>query len=239
MRLKEKAKEVHLRLSRAFGEKLVLSGRSLVLELIHAILSQNTSRKNYNLAYERLVERFPTAAEIASADEREIEEAIRPGGLSRQKSAVIKSVLNQLEKIDKNYSIEFLKDLPVDSARAFLTSLGGVGPKTASVVLMFGAGKKVLPVDTHVLRTAKRIGLIGANVNTKRAERELEALFPPRLRPEVHLNLVRLGREICKARATLCEICPVNPCCDWYASSSLSKVHSQSKNWGESFRKFG
>ncbi len=218
-RLKEKAKEVHFRLRRAFGEKLELSGRSLALELVHAILSQNTSSKNYNLAYERLVEKFPTPREIAAAKKSDIEEAIRPGGLSRQKSAVIKSVMRQIGKIDKTYSLEFIKNYTTERARAFLTSLHGVGPKTASVVLMFGAGRGVLPVDTHVLRTAKRIGLISIETGPEKAEKELEALFPSRWRPEVHLNLVRLGREICKARSTLCEICPVNPCCDLYASS--------------------
>jgi endonuclease III len=109
--------------------------------------------------------------------------------------------------------------MTVPDARRFMTSLPGVGPKTASVVLMFADGRKVLPVDTHVLRTSKRIGLIDEKTTAERAEEELEALVPPARRPRMHLNLVHLGREICHARGPKHELCPINAVCDFYQTT--------------------
>jgi len=214
----EKALEVDRRLDHAFGSRLPRERRELTHELIHAVLSQNTSRKNYNLAYERLVERFPSTEEIATAPLGGIEEAIRPGGLSRQKSKAIKEILLALYEERGGYSLDFLRRMSVTEARRSLTSLPGVGPKTASIVLMFGMGKQVMPVDTHVLRTAKRIGLIGPRTSAEQAEVELEKLVPPAKRSRMHLNMVCLGREICHARGPRHEICPVNMLCDYLGS---------------------
>jgi len=215
-----KALEVDRRLDQAFGGRLPRERRELTVELIHAVLSQNTSRKNYNLAYQRLVERFPGTEEIARAPLGEIEETIRPGGLSRQKSKTIKEILMALHEERGDYSLDFLRGVSVAEARRYLTSLPGVGPKTASIVLMFGMGRQVLPVDTHVLRTAKRIGLIDPKTTAEQAEAELEILVPSARRPRMHLNMVHLGREICHARNPRHEICPVNMLCD-YGGSGL------------------
>jgi endonuclease III len=216
---RRKARDVDSRLAGAFGSSMPDRSRDLALELVHAILSQNTSRRNYNEAYARLVAAYPTAELIAKAPLSGIERAIRPGGLSRQKSGAIKSALSRVKSETGNYSLDFIHDMKVPEARAFLTSLPGVGPKTASVVLMFGDRRKVLPVDTHVLRTSKRIGLIDRGSSAEKAEVELEALVPPSSRPRMHLNLVHLGREICRARNPHHEICPVNAICDYYQSS--------------------
>ncbi|MBU4173581.1 MAG: endonuclease III [Actinobacteria bacterium] len=215
MERREKALEVDRRLARAFGSRLPSDRRDMIHELIHAVLSQNTSRNNYDLAYRRLTERFPSVEGIATAPLTEVEEAIRPGGLSQRKSVVIQAILAEIHRERGEYSLEFLGGLSVGEAREFLTSLTGVGPKTASVVLMFAGGRKVLPVDTHVLRTTKRIGLIDKEITAERAQQELEELVPPAKRPRTHLNLVRLGREVCRARATRCEVCPVNNICEY------------------------
>ena len=143
-----------------------------------------------------------------------MEEAIRPGGLSQRKSVVIGAILAEVHRELGEYSLEFLGGLSVSEAREFLTSLTGVGPKTASVVLMFAGGRKVLPVDTHVLRTTKRIGLIDNQLTARRAQQELEVLVLPAKRPRMHLNLVRLGREVCRARGPRCEVCPVDNICE-------------------------
>jgi endonuclease-3 len=219
---REKALEVDRRLDEAFGGGLPRERRELTGELIHAVLSQNTSRKNYDLAYRRLMERFPGTGQIAKAPIGEIEKAIRPGGLSRQKSKTIKEILMALHEERGEYSLDFLRGMSVAEARTYLTALPGVGPKTASVVLMFGMGRKVLPVDTHVLRTAKRIGLIDPKKTAEQAEAELENLVPPAGRPRMHLNMVRLGREICRARGPRHEICPVNMLCDYWLSGRES-----------------
>lgn len=211
----EKALEVDRRLDHAFGSRLPRERRELTHELIHAVLSQNTSRKNYNLAYERLLECFPSIEEIARAPLGEIEATIRPGGLSRQKSKTIKEILTALHEERGDYSLDFLRGMSVAEARTYLTALPGVGPKTASVVLMFGMGRQVLPVDTHVLRTAKRIGLIDPGTTPEQAEAELEILVPPAKRPRMHLNMVHLGREICRARGPRHEVCPVDMLCEY------------------------
>lgn len=215
---KEKALEVERRLALAFGERLPREKRDMSHELIHAVLSQNTSRSNYDVAYRRLIERFPSVEEMADAPVKAIQEAIRPGGLYRQKSAAIKAMLEEIHSRLGDYSLEFLGGSSVGEAREFLTSLPGVGPKTASVVLMFAGGRKVLPVDTHVLRTARRIGLIDERTTAARAERELEELVPPAKRPGMHLNLVRLGREVCRARTPRCGACPALAVCDYRRS---------------------
>jgi endonuclease-3 len=219
---KKKALEVDGRLAAAFGLTLPENDRDVTHELIHAVLSQNTHRRNYKLAYKRLMDAFPDPAAIAAAPLTEIERAIRPGGLSNQKSRAIKSILASLAVERGDYSLEFLRGKSVGEAREFLTSLPGVGPKTASVVLMFADGRKVLPVDTHVLRTSRRLGLIDAKIGADKAQDELEALFPPPKRPRTHLNLVHLGREICHARSPRCEICPLNPVCDYYQGQGSS-----------------
>lgn len=213
---KKKAREVDRRLVKAFGLTVPENDRDMTHELIHAVLSQNTHRRNYNLAYQRLTDEFPTAEDIAAAPLSKVERAIRPGGLSKQKSRALKEILTWLESERGDCSLEFLRGMPVPEARRFLTSLPGVGPKTASVALMFADGRKVLPVDTHVLRTARRIGLIDEKTGAERAEIELEELVPPARRPRMHLNLVHLGREICHARGPKHEICPLNAVCGFY-----------------------
>lgn len=216
---KQKALEVDRRLAKAFGLTLPESDRDIAHELIHAVLSQNTHRRNYSLAYQRLMEEFGDIEAIATAPLSKIERAIRPGGLSKQKSRTLKEILNTTKAERGCYSLEFLRGMSVLEAREFLTALPGVGPKTASVVLMFADRRKVLPVDTHVLRTAKRIGLVRDRATAQQAEAELEALIPPGRRPRTHLNLVHLGREICHARGPRHEICPVNAVCSFFQST--------------------
>ncbi|MHB8894061.1 MAG: endonuclease III domain-containing protein [Candidatus Geothermincolia bacterium] len=216
--LTAKAREVGRRLSKAFGVELppVSERRDITHELVHAVLSQNTHRRNYNLAYGRLMEAFPTLEDLGKARVTAIERAIKPGGLSRQKSRAIKEILTSVKLQTGDYSLEFIRGMSVPEARAYLTSLPGVGPKTASVVLMFADGRGVLPVDTHVLRTSKRIGLVDTKTGAEDAQRQLEQLVPPAKRPAMHLNLVHLGREVCHARNPAHEICPVNMLCDFY-----------------------
>jgi endonuclease-3 len=212
---KEKAREIDKRLVKAFGQTLPASERDVTHELIHAVLSQNTHRRNYNLAYSRLMEAYPDLETLTHAPLAGIEAALKPGGLAKQKSRAIKEILTWLEEERVDCSLEFVREMSVPEARRFLTSLPGVGPKTASVVLMFANGRKVLPVDTHVLRTAARLGLIDEGTSAEQAEVELEALVPPGARPRMHLNLVHLGREVCHARGPRHEICPLNPVCDF------------------------
>ena len=219
--LRKKASEADGRLAAYFGNTVPRPARDVTHELIHAVLSQNTHRRNYNLAYARLMDAFPTVEELAVAPLSKIEMTIRPGGLSRQKSKAIKSILLAIKEKTGSYSLDFIGDMDVPEAREYLTSLPGVGPKTASVVLMFALGRKVLPVDTHVLRTSKRIGLVDRRATAEKAQAALEELFPPPIRPRVHLNLVELGRKICHARGPTHEVCPVKSICDAYRTGLM------------------
>lgn len=215
----EKVRIIACRLKEFYSISLSISSRSPAEELVHAILSQNTSRRNYDLAFSRLIEKFGTLEEIERANIEDIEAAIRPGGLSRKKAMVIKNVLESIRSRTGGLSLDFLASLSVEDARDFLTSLPGVGAKTASVVLLFGFGREVLPVDTHVLRTSKRIGILPFRVDAVQAEKELEDLCPPDLRPVLHLGLVKLGREVCRARRAYHESCPVSELCETYEES--------------------
>ena len=217
-RRRAKARQVERRLNKSFAPELPPADerRDVIHELIHAVLSQNTSRRNYNLAYSRLMEAFATVEELAVAPVPTIERAIRPGGLSRQKSSALKEILAEIKSDLCDYDLEFLRQMKTPQAREYLTALHGVGPKTASVVLMFADGRQVLPVDTHVLRTSRRIGLIDDKTTAPQAQEQLECLVAPARRPAMHLGLVQLGREVCRARGPLHQICPVNMLCDFY-----------------------
>jgi endonuclease III len=222
---KLKAAQVERRLRKAFGIELPEASerRDVTHELVHAVLSQNTHRRNYGVAWEHLTNAFPTLDDLGGAPVSAIERAIRPGGLSRQKSRAIKEILSTIHDERGDYSLEFVRGMKVPEARVYLTSLPGVGPKTASVVLMFSDARKVLPVDTHVLRTSKRTGLIDEKTNAEQAQAQLEALVPPARRAGMHLNLVHLGREVCHARNPEHEVCPVNMVCDLYQEGRVGQ----------------
>jgi endonuclease-3 len=182
--------------------------------LIGTVLSQNTTDANSGLAFERLKARFPTWQAVAEARPARIAAAIRSGGLAEIKARRIKRILAQIERDRGRLDLGFLRRLPRDRAREYLIGLPGVGPKTAACVLLFSLGKAAFPVDTHVLRVSKRLGLIPPNTTMERAH----GIFGELLRPEqmlpLHLGLIWHGRRVCVARrprcsaCVLCELCP-------------------------------
>ncbi|HUT74536.1 MAG TPA: endonuclease III [Armatimonadota bacterium] len=178
--------------------------------LIATILSQNTSDVNSGLAWARLRERFPSWNQVADADVRAIAAAIRPGGLSNVKAPRIKHILRHIGRERGRLSLDFLAHMSDGEARDYLLALPGVGLKTANVVLLFALDRQVFPVDTHVLRVARRLGLIGPKVCADRAHGELEPLVPPPRRRALHLNLIAHGRQVCKARCPQCPRCPLD-----------------------------
>jgi len=181
--------------------------------LIITVLSQATADKNTAKAFQNLSERFSIAPEaLAKARVEDIEKAIRVGGLYRNKSRVIKAISRViLEQF--NGSLDFIYSLPLEEARKILLSIPGVGPKTADVVLLFCAGKSTIPVDTHVNRVSKRLGLVPPEADYEGVRQALEALYSPEDYLLVHLLLISLGRMYCKARRPLCMPCPVNMLC--------------------------
>ena len=179
-------------------------------ELILTVLSQSTNDRNRDVAFLRLRERFPGWAAVRDATNAEVEEAIRPGGISRVKSLRIQAILRA---IGEPLSLDWMADAPVEQAQAALCALPGVGRKTAACVLLFSFGARDVPVDTHVSRVATRLGLLSAGAPFERLHDEMLALTPPGEELELHLNLLRHGRRTCAARVPDCERCGLRRLC--------------------------
>ena len=181
--------------------------------LIRTILSQHTSDVNSGTAYASLRQTFGSWEQVMRARQPSIARAIRTAGLGQVKSARIKGALRQIHTDQGELSLEFLKDLPPQEARQYLEALDGVGPKTAACVLMFNFGMPVLPVDTHVHRLARRLGLIAPRVSAEEAHTLLAAQVPPELVYPFHVLLITHGREVCRARNPRCGECVLRRFC--------------------------
>jgi endonuclease-3 len=205
--------EVLARLRVYYGSPEPRRSDGPLAELVQTILSQNTSDVNTERAFASLWSRFGDWQAIAAAPTSAIADAIRSGGLAEIKAPRIKGVLEAIQRDRGTLSLDFLAELPVDEARAYLTSLGGVGPKTAACVLLFALGMPALPVDTHVHRVSKRLGLIGERISPEAAHRLLESAIPPAEMFDAHMLLIRHGRVICKALRPRCETCPLGDVC--------------------------
>lgn len=186
--------------------------------LIGTILSQNTSDANTERAYRALRERFPSWEQVRDAPDSEVAEVIRSGGLAEQKAPRIRRILQILTAGRGRPDLGFLSDMATEEAREWLQTLPGVGPKTASCVLLFALGRDVFPVDTHVERIAKRLGLVRANAVPEDVQHALEALTPEGGCLEGHLLLIGHGRALCRARSPLCRQCPLVERCAFFAS---------------------
>ncbi len=175
--------------------------------LIRTILSQNTNDRNRDRAYEELRKRFPRWEDCLEADQDEIAEAIKVGGLARQKSRRMKEILHWVQGQWGSMTLAPLCAMETREALGILLTLKGAGPKTANCVLAFGCGRDVFPVDTHILRVTGRLGLIPAQTTAEKAHELLAQLVPPGKAIPLHLNLIRYGREQCRARQPRCGHC--------------------------------
>jgi endonuclease-3 len=207
--------EIMDRLRAAYGKPAVRTRRPALDELVLTILSQNTSDVNCERAYARMRERFPTWEDVRDAPEAELVDALRPGGLAVQRTPRIQAVLRGLDGLD----LEWLRKLPAAEAMSWLVALPGVGPKTASCVLLFSLGVPVMPVDTHIHRIAGRLGLIPAGTGADAAHAILTAMTPPGRMLEAHLLLIQHGRTTCTARRPRCEECVLLDLCDYGQAS--------------------
>jgi endonuclease-3 len=211
--LRRRCIEINARLSAVYGPPPPLEPDDPLSGLIGTILSQHTSDANSARAFAALLAHFGDFEAVRQAPVEEIAEVIRSGGLARIKAQRIKEVLEQIAADRGSLDLSFLAELGVPAARAYLTSLSGVGPKTAACVLLFNCGLPALPVDTHVHRVSRRLGLIGPRTGATQAHTELEALVPPDQVFSFHVNLIRHGRQICKAPRPRCESCPLEDIC--------------------------
>jgi endonuclease-3 len=211
--LRRRARTVLNRLRKRYGELLPPRRSDPLEELVLTVLSQHTSDVNAERAFESLRTAFPTWEDLVRASTRAVAGAIRSGGLADTKAPRIQAILREVAERRDAFDLSFLAGLSDDEARAELMSLPGVGPKTAAVVLSFSLGRDAMPVDTHVHRVTRRLGLVPQNASAERADRLLHELVPEGLRTPLHVALIRLGREICKAPIPRCRVCPLNDIC--------------------------
>jgi endonuclease III len=213
--LQKKAIATHQTLLEFYGEPIWRNPLPAIDELVSTILSQNTNDVNRDKAFDSLRAQFPTWEEVRDAPAEAVIEAVRVAGLANQKGPRIQQVLREITAEHGSLDLSFLADWDVEQARGWLTKFNGVGPKTAAIVLCFSLGKPAFPVDTHVYRVSGRIGLRPEKMSVEQAHPHLEALFPPETYYAAHLNIIRLGREICQARKPDCPNCPIRSLCDF------------------------
>jgi len=182
-------------------------------ELVLGVLSQNTSDANSGHAFARLKEAFPDWRSLLAAETQRVEEAIRPGGLAPTKAVRIKSLLAEIGRRRGSFDLRFLGDLPVAESRSWLESLPGVGPKTAAVVLLFSFDRPALPVDTHVHRVARRLGLVPGKASAEQTQALLEPLLAREEVYPFHIYLIEHGRRTCLARRPRCSVCVLRQEC--------------------------
>jgi endonuclease-3 len=218
MDLSQRAISVHQQLLEAYGYPEWRHPMPPLDELVSTILSQNTNDANRDRAYQSLRTRFPTWEEVRDAPAVEVIAAIRSAGLANRKGARIQAVLREISAEVGSLDISFLADLTTEEAYQWLIHFKGVGPKTAAIVLQFSLNKPAFPVDTHIYRVTGRIGLRPAKMSAEQAHTHLANLLPPETYYPMHLNLIRLGREICHPRQPECERCPVRNLCDYYSN---------------------
>ena len=205
--------EVINELSAIYGEFEQTPRYNALDELIFTVLTQHTSDLNAEKAFDRLRQTIPTWGEVMAAEQQAIADAIYHGGMSNQKSKRIKDILADILDRHGELEIEFLREYPLEEARTWLMDLPGVGPKTAAVVMAFALGMPAFPVDTHIHRVSKRLGLIEEKTTADAAHPILEAKVAPDLRFQLHMQLITHGRQICKARRPLCGECPLSSRC--------------------------
>ena len=209
---KRRVRAIRDRLREMYGIPTQEPHRDPVGELVKTVLSQHTNDRNRDVAYAALLERFPAWEEVRDAPVGELEEAIRPGGLAKQKAPRIQAILERLgdppdldwtETASREESLEFLLDLP------------GVGRKTAACVVIFTWGIPEIPVDVHVHRVGGRLGLFPPNASFEKAHDEMLAIVPPEDAYEFHMILIRHGRAVCRPKPR-CGECALRRMCPWY-----------------------
>lgn len=207
-------------LEKRFGSPQRTEVMDPLSNLMLTILSQNTNDRNRDQAFRRLRERFSTWEDVMTGDVRVLEDAIRPGGLARQKSERMQHILRWLWERYGRLNLDFLCQMEPQEAIDLFCQLKGIGVKTISVVLMFSCGVDIFPVDTHVHRICLRLGLVPDKASAEKTFWLMRQLVPTNKSFSLHMNLLRLGRTICLARKPHCEQCPLTAYCHFYRQST-------------------
>jgi len=205
--LRTKVRRITRLLERGYGVPSKKKKDDPIEVLIQTILSQNTNDRNRDRAYQRLKTHFPHWEDVLRARTQTVIQAIRPGGLAEQKARRIREILHWIKEQEGKLNLSFLRKMNSDEIKKIIGDLKGVGPKTVHCLLLFGMGREAFPVDTHVLRVGKRLGFIPERMNAEKAHEWMAPLIPRNKSLSLHLNLIRFGREICRAKNPQCEIC--------------------------------
>lgn len=216
MKKEEKIRKVIRLLKKEYGEHRYRDRGDPLDALVETILSQNTTDKNSSRAFSNLKRAFPSWELVLKADVRKIEKVIHSGGLPGIKARRIKHVLREIKRRRGKLTLDFLETMPADEAMTFLRSIKGIGPKTASVLLIFRFNKPIMPLDTHNLRVAKRLGIIPQKMGSEKAHELMNKLVPDEEKKSLHINFITHGRRICTARNPKHEICILKNLCDYY-----------------------
>ena len=219
----DRVRRLRARLAQTYGVPLAPPHGHPIAELVLTVLSQSTNDRNRDVAYLRLRDRFADWEQVRDAPLHGVEEAIRPGGISRVKSVRIQQILRAIDPpasaarpaspAPRSLSLDWLPRVPVAEARAYLCALPGVGRKTAACVLLFAFGMRDVPVDTHVSRVGTRLGLLRPGAPFEELHDAMLALTPPGAELELHVNLLRHGRRTCHARRPACGSCVLRRMC--------------------------
>ena len=212
---RERLRLVNERLNQVFGYPEWRNPLPALDELVSTFLSQNTNDLNRDKAYDAIRARYANWDEVCEADPDEFMQVIRVAGLANQKGPNIQAALRRIREERGEIDLEWLKELPVEEAREWLLSFKGVGRKTTAIVLLFSLGMPAFPVDTHIYRVSGRIGLRPQKLDVDATHQYLEAAADPAQYYAMHLNLIRLGREICQARKPACARCPLVDICQY------------------------
>jgi endonuclease-3 len=219
--------EVSRRLKRRFGPREFTLREQPLDSLFWTVLSQNTTDLTADRAYRQLRKTFRSWREVLDAPRTEVEAAIRVCGLAQQKARTIQEFLGRLERERGELSLRFLREMPVDQAMAWLVESPGIGTKTAAVLLLFAFGQAVFPVDTHIRRVSGRVGFVREGTPADKVQEALAAIAPRSAAEcaQLHLDVIRLGREICHPREPECPVCPLVGVCRYARVHRLRPIN--------------
>ncbi|MBN1677837.1 MAG: endonuclease III [Candidatus Thermoplasmatota archaeon] len=217
-KLRRKAGEIDRILTRTYGRKEVELDDDPIDTLVETILSQNTTDVNSHKAFRELKRAYPSWNRMKGESPAKVAAIIRPGGLAKIKADRILGALDFIERETGKLDLSFLGSMSPGEVDAWLARIKGVGPKTRSIVMLFSLDMPTFPVDTHIHRVAKRLGLIGSRTSREKAQEEMARLVPSTKFYNFHINIIEHGRAVCKARKPRCTVCSISRLCDYYST---------------------
>jgi endonuclease-3 len=222
--LRQRAARIDRALAKAYGEPVLEADDDPVDTLVETILSQNTTDKNSHKAFLALKDKYDSWDEVTQDSSRNVATVIRSGGLAEIKAERIVAALKFIKAQRGRIELDFLRSMGPIDADSWLSQMKGVGPKTRSIVLLFSLGMPTFPVDTHVHRVSKRLGLIGPKVSREDAQLELAALVREDRFYSFHINLIEHGRAVCRARRPMCGSCSISTMCDFGKAATQTQT---------------